>query len=664
MQKLKSFLRNKKEIVICNAFLLAITVLIAFFSKIALFIFCSALFVICLSYTVYYYIVKYRYFPDDVEGTSEKATIGILMNFAQPVLMIGSDDTVRWYNNAFSSLKEVSEVKKNQSVKGFLSGALTYSVVKNKGGSFTIRFEDKLFNINTLDFVSGGRNYILFIWSDATAQYEAENTLKMKNVVVGYVAVDNASDVASYLQDQHRSMVAKAYAELHTWVQSMNGIIREYDRDKYIIFVDEENFVPNIAKKFDVLDRIDTAVSGDSVRLTLSMGFVIMNGTLAEKEAGAREALEYAFQRGGAQIVVKSRDGNRTFGGQSRASAKTTKIKSRVNADKLKALIVESDNVIVMGHKNIDVDAIASACAVARLAMFLDKKVNIVINVNDAALDSTLSFLDGLDEYDNVFVDHVRGQELLSPKSLVVIVDASNPKIFESCDIYSNAQNVAIIDHHVQTNEFDSVPALQYIDPTASSASELMCEMLEQVIPRSALKSSEAELLLAGILLDTQRFTRNTGVRTFGATMYLRTDNKMMLKARSLFKSSIGEYVKLSTFRKNAVIFRDVIGISHFEDDNLPENRIIASMAADDLLEINGVQASFAMCTIGDDVHISGRSNGGVNVAKILEQLNGGGRFEAAATVLKSTSINDAGEQLKEAIDNYWRDKYTTGGNL
>ncbi len=664
MQKLKSFVRNKKEIVICNALLFVITILIALFSKSTLFIFCSALFVICLSYTVYDYIVRYSFFPDDVDGTSTKVAISVLMNFPQPVLMIGSDDTVKWYNKAFSSLQEVSDIKKNQSVKGFLSGALTYPVVKNKGGSFVIKFEDKHFNISTMDFVSGGRSYILFIWNDATAQHEAENTLKMKNVVVGYVAVDNASDVASYLQDQHRSMIAKAYAELHGWVQSMNGIIREYDRDKYIIFVDEENFVPNIAKKFDVLDRIDTAVSGNSVKLTLSMGFVMMNGTLAEKEAGAREALEYAFQRGGAQIVVKGRDGNRTFGGQSRASAKTTKIKSRVNSDKLKSLIIESSNVIVMGHKNIDVDAIASACAVARLAMFFEKPVNIVVNVNDAALDMTLSFLTGLEEYDNVFIDHIRGQELLSPKSLVVIVDASNPVIFESSDIYSNAQNVAIIDHHVQTTEFETTPALQYIDPTASSASELMCEMLEQAIPRSALKASEAELLLAGILLDTQRFTRNTGVRTFGATMYLRTDNKMMLKARSLFKSSISEYVKLSTFRKNAVIFRDVIGITHFEDDNLTENRIIASMAAEDLLEINGVEASFAMCTIGDDVHISGRSNGGVNVAKILEQLHGGGRFEAAATVLKETGIKDAEEQLKEAIDNYWRDKYTTGGNL
>lgn len=664
MRKLKSFIVNKKEIVVLNSVLLLITISIAFLSKSTLFFVCLALFVFSFAYTVYDYIVRFKFFPAGAEDSLAKFTVNAFMDLTQPVLMISSDDSTTWYNNAFSSIKEVASIKSSQSVKGVFGGALCYSAIKNKNSDFSIKIGEKYYTIHSTGFISSGRSYILTVWSDTTLQYEAEKTLKMKNVVVGYATVDNAGDVASYLQEQYRSMIAKAYSELYSWVIGMNGIIREYDRDKYVIFVDEENFTPNISKKFDILDRIDNAVSGNSDRLTLSMGFVVMDGTLAEKEAGAREALEYAFQRGGAQIIVKGRDGNVSFGGQNRASAKTTKIKSRVTADKLKALIQESSNVIIMGHKNIDVDAIASACAVARLTMTLNKQVNIVVNVNDVALESSLAFIEGLSEYDNVFVDHVRGQELLSPKSLVVIVDASNPKIFECSDIYYNAQNIAIIDHHVQTTEFESTPTLQYIDPTASSASELMCEILEQAIPRSALNASEAELLLAGILLDTQRFTRNTGVRTFGATMYLRTDNKMMLRARSLFKPSINEYIKLSSFRKNAIVFREVVGISHYEDDNLPENRIIASMAAEDMLEINKVKASFALCTIGDDVHISGRSDGSFNVAKVLEYLNGGGRFEAAATVLKATSVKEAMEKLREAIDICWSDKFTTGGNI
>lgn len=663
MQKLKSFIRNKKDIVAVNSLLLLITISIAFLSKSTLFFVCLALFVFVFGYTVYDYIVKFKFFPSGTGDAFSKFTVNTLMTLPQPVLVISSEDNTTWYNDAFSSVKEFSAIKSNQSVKGVFGGALCFTAIKNKSEGFVIKAGEKYYNVNSTGFISGGRNYILTVWNDVTYQHTVEKTLKMKNVVVGYATVDNASDVASYLQDQYRSMIAKAYTELYGWVSGMNGIIREYDRDKYVIFVDEENFTPNISKKFDILDRIDNAVAGNSNRLTLSMGFVVMDGTLAEKEAGAREALEYAFQRGGAQIIVKSRNGNVSFGGQNRASAKTTKIKSRVTADKLKNLINESSNVLIMGHKNIDLDAIASACAVARLTMSLNKKVNIVINPYDSALGAALAFIEGVSDYDNVFVDHARGQEMLSPKTLVVVVDASNPKIFECVDIYNNAQSVAIIDHHVQTTEFETPPTLQYIDPTASSASELMCEILEQAIPRSALNSAEAELLLAGILLDTQRFTRNTGVRTFGATMYLRTDNKMMLRARSLFKPSINEYIKLSSFRRNAIVFRDVVGISHYEEDNMPENRIIASMAAEDMLEIDKVKATFALCTIGDDVHISGRSDGSINVAKILEYLHGGGRFEAAATVLKSTTVKEAMEKLREAIDIFWSDKFSAGGN-
>lgn len=663
MQKIKSFIRDKKETVIGAIILLLLVVLSAFLDKSLMFLACLALFLGCVGYIVYNYVVKYKFLPASSEAALSSLTVDVLMKLGYPVLMVGDNDSVVWYNKAFSDIKELTGIKYGQNLKGLFGGALCYSVIKNKKEEFNLEVGESFYNIYSVEVSSYGKNYFLTIWTDSTSLRDAKQALKMRNVVVGYAAVDNAAEVASYLQEHYRSMIAKAYSELYSWVNGMNGIVREYDRDKYMIFVDEENFTPNIAKKFDILDKINTAVAGDGNRLTLSMSFVVMEGTLAEKEAAANEALEYAFQRGGAQIIVKNKDGNLSFGGQSRAVEKTTKIKSRVTADRLKSLISNSSNVIIMGHKNIDVDAVASACAVARLAMYMEKKVNIVVNVEDGALDSSLAFIDDLREYDDVFIDRVRGQELLSPNTLVVIVDASNAKIFESYDIYINAQNVAIIDHHVQTNEFETTPKLQYIDPTASSASELMCEILEQAIPRSALKSSEAELLLAGILLDTQRFTRNTGVRTFGAAMYLRPDAKMMTHARSLFKPDIKEYTKQAVFQKNTIVFRGVIGISHYEDDNLPENRIMASIAAEGMLNIAAIKAAFALCTIGDDVHISARSDGSINVAKILESLNGGGRFEAAATVLKSTGIKEGMTMLRKAIEDYWSEKFQTGGN-
>ncbi len=662
MQKIRSFIRDNKEIVASSILMLFFTVLSALLPGTWVFpVFC-VLFIVFMGYMAYRFFAKHRHLPKSSQAALSSLTVDVLMQLPHPVIMVGEDDSVIWYNKAFTEIKQLSSVKYGQSIKGVMGGAFCYSVLKENKQEFVFEFDNKSYSLYATEVSSYGKHYILAIWNDRTALRDVQKLLKMRNVVVGYAAIDNAAEVSSYLQEQYRSMVAKAYTEVYNWVSDMHGIMREYDRDKYMIFVDEENFQPNIAKKFDVMDRINNAVAGDSNRLTMSMSFAVMEGSLAEKESAAKDALEYAFQRGGAQIIVKSKDGNLSFGGQSRAVEKTTKIKSRVTADRLKELIANSSNVLIMGHKSIDYDAIAAACAAARLVMFLEKPVNVIINSDDNALSVTLPLIKDLKDYENVFVDPSRGQELLSPLTLVIVVDASNPKIFESFDIYDNAQNVAIIDHHVQTSEFETQPKLQYIDPTASSASELMCEILEQAIPRSALNAPEAELLLAGILLDTQKFTRNTGVRTFGAAMYLRPDAKMLQHAQAIFKPGIGEYTKQAVFQKNAVIFRDCIGISFYDDDGMAENRIMASISAESMLTIAAVRASFALCTIDDNIHISARSDGSINVAKIAESLGGGGRFEAAAVIMSDISMQDAMIKLRKSIDEYFEEKNTAGG--
>ncbi len=665
MKRIKFFVKENKDTVVAVGILLFFS-LIAFLASFPFF--AAALLVAGIGYCAYLYYrfnVKYRNAPVDSEDAMASLTVDVLTKLGLPIVMVSADDSIAWYNRAFADNKEYfGAVKYGQSSKELCGGAISHASLKKVKGQYDIKVGGKVFSVHPVEVSTMGTNYYLAIFVDASDKAQLESLLNNRNIVVGYAAVDNAAEISSYLQDSYRSMVAKAYSELHNWVTSMDGIVREYDRDKYIIFVDEENFAPNIAKKFDILEKINNAVAGDSNRLTLSMSFARMQGNLTEKEAAAKSALDYAFQRGGAQVIVKTETGSTSYGGQIKAMERTTKIKSRVTADRLKELMLSASNIIVMGHKNIDVDAIASACAVARFAMELQKPINIVINAADKALESALELIGGLEEYENVFVDNVRGQELLGPDSLVVIVDVSNPVIFEAVDIYKNAQNVAIIDHHVQTNEFEVTPLLQYIDPTASSASELMCEILEQALPRSVLKSGEAELLYAGIMLDTQKLTRNMGVRTFGAAMYLRLDAKMLAKAQGLFKPDIREYTKQAVFRKNTVLYKDCIGISYYDGDVLPENHLMASIAADGMLGISSVKASFALCTVGNNVHISGRSDGSINVALILEKLGGGGRFEAAATVMKETTMRQARERLNLAIDEHFNEKNGIGGNL
>lgn len=664
MKTLTNVLKNYYTELVGAAFLFLITLLLFVLGHLEAGTVSLCLFAVYTALISVYIFRRRDKLPERTRTALSSLTVDMLMKFDTPVLIVAEDDSILWYNTAFSGIKELSEVRYGDRSDVVAGGAFKYSVLKEKDANFDLRLGDKSYNVSSNFVKMSGKDYYLTLWHDVTELENVKSLLKKKNVVVGYAAIDNASEVMPYIQDKYRSSVAKVYSELSSWVAGMHGIMQEYDRDKYIIFIDEEYFEPNIAKKFDILDRINDVVSEDgSNRITISMSFAQMNGSLTEKETAARGALEYAFQRGGAQVIVKTLEGNVSFGGAARAVEKTTKIKSRVIADRLKEMIKESSNVLIMGHRNVDYDSIAASAAMFRLCSFLGVKANIVVNPDDSALQNSFLLLESVEEYKSAFVDKVLGQELLTPTSLVIIVDASNPKIFESPEIYENADRVAIIDHHVQTNEFENVPKLQYIDPTASSASELLCEILEQAIPRAQLKNAEAELLLAGVLLDTQRFTRNTGIRTFGAAMYLHLDASALSRALALFKPSIDEYTKLAVFQKNTVVFREIIAISHYDGDNSVENRIMASMAAENMLNIASIRAAFTLCRVGTDIHISGRSDGSINVSKILEQLNGGGRFEAAATVMKSVSLEDAMKQLRTAIEGYWNEKFPSGSD-
>ena len=344
-------------------------------------------------------------------------------------------------------------------------------------------------------------------------------------MLVCYIVVDNMSEITQGIQDSYRESSAKIGAILGEWAASLDGIIKEYERDKYILLFEERHMPELLAGKFEILDRINSAGSADfGVPLTVSIGLAQIDGKLTEKEAGAKISLQLALQRGGAQAVVKTASGSDVYGGRTKSVQKQTKIRSRVIAGELVNEMRSSSNVLVFGHKNADFDSVAACVGIARLAMYNGIKVNIIVSENDQAVATAKHILSPLPEYRDVFVDNVSGQELLLPTSLVVVTDVSNADIFQSPEVFNNSQRVVIIDHHRQAKEFEKPLLISYIEPTASSSAELISEILEYSLPPSSLCKEEAELLFAGILLDTQRFSRNTGIRTFGAAVYLRSE--------------------------------------------------------------------------------------------------------------------------------------------
>ncbi|MEG1743698.1 MAG: DHH family phosphoesterase, partial [Clostridia bacterium] len=311
----------------------------------------------------------------------------------------------------------------------------------------------------------------LIIWYDTTELFLANTELKNANVLVAYIVVDNISEISQGLQDKYHETGIKISKILDEWATSVHGIIKEYERDKYILFFEERYIETQISNKFEILDKI-SELSEDGaggIPLTVSIGISRIHGSLQEKENTAKMALQLALQRGGAQAVIKTETDNDIYGGRTKTIQKLTKIKSRVIASKLVYEIKNSTNILIMAHKAPDFDALAACVGMARLVMYHKKKVNIVTDFSNVSLGIAKKLISNLKEYDDIFVDAVFGQDLLTPDTLLLIVDASNPAVFESPPIFQNASRIAIIDHHRQASEFKKEPFISYIEPTASS---------------------------------------------------------------------------------------------------------------------------------------------------------------------------------------------------
>lgn len=588
---------------------------------------------------------------------SENITLDLLMNFSMPVSILDENGGIIWYNKKFSDGAGNNVPLYGMNINDLLEQKLSANKLKsflssNEREILSVMLSGTSYDVTSYKISSADRSFAITVWYDMTLVEGLKNELKMKNPVVAYIAVDNF-EAAGHMQKSYRTITAQISAIIKEWAENMNGIVREYERDKYIAVFEEKYAEQLFENKFDVLDAVRNASGDEDIPITVSVGMACVDGNLIEKEKVASQAFDLALQRGGDQAVVKGRESTEFYGGRTKTVQKRTKIRSRIIASELVGMIKNSRNVLIMGHKNADHDSIGSCLGIARLALDFCEKVNIIVNINDVNLKGVFQKLRGVKKYDNVFIDAVAAQELIEHDTLLIVTDANNSAIFEAPDVYKNCQNVVIIDHHRKTGEFVAEPKITYIEPSASSASELVAEILEQVTSPGTLLKEEAEVLFSGIVLDTKNFTRNTGVRTFSAALYLRSEGASPTDAQSLFKSSLDEFMREAKFESNVIVYKNKIAISVFDGEATAGDRISAAKAADRLLGVEGVLAAFTLCMIDDTVHISARSTGSVNVQLILEKLNGGGHFDAAGAQLQNMPMTSALTMLKNAIDEY-----------
>ena len=496
--------------------------------------------------------------------------------------------------------------------------------------------------------------FCIFSMTDITEITRLYEQAAQGELAVAHIVVDNLDEIRQYEQDRFRECSSQVASILSAWAKDIGGILKEYERDKYLLIFTAGQLDECVSRRFDVLDRIrDIHVGGGAVPITVSVGIASTGDSFAEREKSASSALEMALQRGGDQVVVRGESETEFYGGRTKTVQKRTKVRARVISSELLIHMSRASNVIIMGHKFADFDAFGAAVGVSRLAMFAGVPVNIVTDFGDSALDACRATFDGVPEYEGVFVDSAAALDLVTTQTLLVIVDVNNKALFEAPELVRACADFAVIDHHRKIADFDREPKLSYIEPSASATCELVSEMLEQVLPSEIMLQREARLMMAGIYLDTKQFTVNTTARTFSAALWLRDHGANPAETMRYFNVSLDDYTREAKFRSNVVIYRSVIAIALGDGDGENADRVAAAKAADKLLAVEGVRASFALIGIDGIVHISARSTGDINVQLILEKLRGGGHYDAAGAQVEAKSMQDALVMLKGAIDGY-----------
>ncbi len=491
-------------------------------------------------------------------------------------------------------------------------------------------------------------------WMDVTDTEEMRRTLELTRPVVAILMVDNYEDLMKATPEGKRSAVRAMLEEkLSQWSAGAEGMMLKYDRDRYLFVFEEKSFSDFAAKRFDVLDAVREVVAGEGVAATLSIGVGRDADSFEALFKNASVALEMALSRGGDQAVVKDKLNFEFYGGRSKATEKRTKVKSRVMANALAELIDEAKQVYVMGHSYADMDALGAAAGVCAIVRKRGKKCRIVIDTENNAAHPVLRRLQALPEYQGAFLSGDDAFLRVQPETLLVVVDTNRPGSVESEPLLDACNRVAVIDHHRRGSSYIDKMALNYHEPYASSASELVTELLQYLIEPGDLLKAESEALLAGIVLDTKNFTNRTGGRTFEAAAYLRRAGADTADVQRMFQSDLQSMISRYDIIRRAELYHGDIAIAALDQEC---DRVIAAKAADEMLTLQGVRASFVLYRKDDGIYISARSLGEINVQVLVETLGGGGNSTTAGGQCSGMTVAEAKTTLLRAIDKYFEE--------
>lgn len=581
--------------------------------------------------------------------------------FDMPFPLVVTDEKAKilWYNTPFINLFNESNVLEGDLEN--LIGDIDIANILNSEGQRTIPVEvnKRFFNIytNIVENRSekGDGKSVLFYLVDNTAYQNLKDKYTDEFAIVAKVEVDNFDEAISSAPSEIRPLlIAEIDSTISQYFEEYDALVRKSDEDLYLVVMNFKSLRAIKEKRFDILDDLRDLNKGNSIPITLSIGVSSFGLNFKDAYIESDSSLDLALGRGGDQAVVKVDDNYEFFGGKSKAMEKRNKVKARVIGEALKQLIDRSENVYIMGHKNPDMDAIGAAIGCLRATLNRNKEGFIVLEKSNPSIDN---LIDRMKEEEAETYEKLISRETalsnIKHSSLLIIVDNHKPSFTECPDLLEKTNQIVVIDHHRRGKEFVDNPVLQYVEPYASSTCELITEMLTYMSNDLNLTHFEADALMSGIVVDTKNFSFQTGVRTFEAASILKRAGANMLKVKALFQDDLDTMVYRAEVIHNTKMIHDNIAVSRFDKES-NNSVLVAAQAADALLDINGIDASFVLTINDGKVHISGRSRGEVvSVQLILEKIGGGGHLNMAGAQLDTTDLDEAEKILINAIDEY-----------
>ena len=499
---------------------------------------------------------------------------------------------------------------------------------------------------------------MILYFIDETEEVKLKKEYENSKNCIGILMIDNYEETMLQIDAEERpQLMAEIEKAIYEWANRVDGIMIKSDRDRFVYVFDYKYLEKIKEDKFSILDTIKD-ISINKVQVTLSIAISNDGLTNKEKYKTAQAAMDVILGRGGDQATIRENDKYIFFGGRTTEFEKRTKVKARIVAHALEELIKETDQVMIMGHNNPDIDAIGSALGISRLAKSLDKKVNIVASTEGLALKELLQSLSEDQEYEGLIINKEIAENEITPETLLVVVDTNKISHVEAPELLDKTSRIAIIDHHRRSTDFIKDSILTFHEVYASSAAELVTEVLQYTEEQPKLTTLEAEALYAGIMMDTKNFTFKTGARTFEAAAYLRRYGVDIIKVKKWFQSDLETYKKITNIIDKTEIIRDTIGISTYESED-KDAGVVCAKAADELLTIGNITTSFVLGNVGDMISISGRSIGEINVQLILEKMGGGGHSTVAGVQIQGKTIKEVKRELIQKIDEYFEETET-----